>query len=93
MLIALVVIIPIGLCYRLIEIYQLEKIGIDSEWTGIILIFLVAMEVYLLVLFTWLRLIMNKRMSSIVKLIQLLIISIIGILPSILSMYTAFFKD
>ena len=92
-LIALLVMIPAGFCYRLIEMYHFENSGIDAEWTGIILIFLVAMEAYLLVLFTWLRLIMRRRMRSLIKLIQLIIIFIIGILPGILAIYPAFFKD
>ncbi len=59
----LLLIIPCGLCYRIIEMFSLEKNGINSEWASLVLIFLFIMEVYLSIIFIWLDLLSNKKMN------------------------------
>jgi ABC-type siderophore export system fused ATPase/permease subunit len=91
-LIVLLLIIPAGFCYRIIQMYQFESTGVSSEWTSIILIFLIAVELYLIIMFIWLRLIIHRKMSKTLKFIQLLLILLLGALPGISAIYPAFIK-
>ena len=90
---ALLVLLPVGAIYRIIEAKQLEGTGVSSEWTGVLLIFLVAMEFYLMLHYFWFRLIFRRALKPIVKLINLLTILFLGLLPGLAMLYPTFIKS
>lgn len=92
-LVALLVLIPVGFIYRIIQAHALEDGVTSTEWMGIVLMLLIAMEIYLLVHFIWLRLLNNAKVNPVLKLIQLLLIFVVGVLPGLLALYPAFIKS
>lgn len=72
--------------------FEMERLGVSSEWLPLVLFFLLLVEAYLALLYFWCRYISQKRIHDILKFIQLLLILIFGIIPGFLALYPAFFK-
>ena len=85
--------IAIGFFYRIFQIYQLEQAGINSGWTYLVLFFLIAVEVYVVALYFWLRYLSSTNKEGIFTFVQLVIIFVFGIIPGIIALYPAFFKE
>ena len=86
------ILVLIGFFYRIFEMFEMERRGIDSEWLPLVLFFLLVVEVYLALLYFWCRNISQKRIHHVLKFIQLFLILIFGIIPGLLALYPAFFK-
>lgn len=92
-LMVLLCVIPIGICYRIYQLIQLRNTEMHGEWTGVVLLFLVAAELYLFIMIAWLKAGAQKTSNNALKLIQLLLIFVLGVLPGISAIYPAFIKN
>jgi len=54
---------------------------------------LLAVEVYLIAMFVWLRILKNIEINPTLKLIQVILIVILGLVPGIIFLFPAFFAE
>ena len=96
MLLAEIILIPIGLIYQLISAYQFAKNCPDNSCgsnVGILFFVLLAVEVYLIAMFVWLSILKNIEINPTLKLIQVILIVILGLVPGIIFLFPAFFAE
>jgi H+/Cl- antiporter ClcA len=96
MLVGILILIPLGLLYRLIQTHQFLQNCHDHScgtWIGIVFIILLPSELYLWIILKWLKRVQNAQIDETMKSIQLLLIFILGVLPGIFLLYPAFIKQ
>jgi len=95
-LIAVLIAIPLGLIYQSIQTAEFMKTCPDhscGNYLGILYFVLVPAEIYLVLIFFWLRILRSSEINRTWKFIQLIIIFLIGVIPGIIMLYPAFLKD
>lgn len=93
-IISLLVAIPAGFFYLGYKTKKFMDAHPDgySGYAGMVLAFLFYAEIWLGLIFLWIYAIRNSEINSVLKIIQLIIIIIIGIVPAFLLVLTAFLK-
>lgn len=92
---AILVIIPLGLIYRLIDAYQFLQNCPDKScgtWIGILAIILLPAELYLWMVLKWQKVLPATQTNETIKFIQLLLVFILGVMPGMLSIYAVLIK-
>jgi hypothetical protein len=95
-LLVVIVLIAFGLIYQLITAYQFLKNCPDNSCgsnVGILFFSLLTAEGYLIAMLVWLRILKNTEINPNLKLIQLMLIIIFGLIPGIIFLFPAFFAD
>ena len=94
-LVAVLAIIPLGLVYQSIESARFARnhpdFGASCDWTGLLYFILIPAEIYLLIVFFWLRLLRKGKIDKRLKLVQLILILLIGAIPGLILLYPALF--
>lgn len=97
LLILILVVIPLGLIYQTIESYQFMKDCPDPRvchnWAGMLFLVLIPAELYTGLIFFWLKVLQNAKTTHTSRLIQLIIIFLIGVIPGLAWMFPAVFAD
>ena len=95
-MIFILIAIPAGLVFQSIRVAEFMKDCPDNScgsWIGIYFAILIPAELYLILIYIWLRALKTIDINRTFKLVQLVIIFIVGILPGLFLSYAAIFKQ
>jgi hypothetical protein len=97
LLIMILVVIPLGLIYQTVESYQFMENCPDPRvchsWVGMLYMILIPTEIYIGLIFFWLKALKHANTTTESRLVQLVIISLIGVVPGLVLMFSAVFAD